>query len=90
MTSEVLPAIRKQGGYMVARTDESDEVIMARALPIMQDTIERRTSEKMKAAVAMIQTADLYGALLTLGYKGNERVLTRSQVRTIVQHLGEL
>lgn len=35
VTSEVLPAIRKQGGYMVARTDESDEVIMARALQIM-------------------------------------------------------
>ena len=36
VTSEVLPAIRKQGGYMVARTDESDDVIMARALQIMQ------------------------------------------------------
>ena len=29
VTSEVLPAMRKQGGYMVARADESDEVIMA-------------------------------------------------------------
>jgi prophage antirepressor-like protein len=36
VTAEVLPAIRKQGGYMVARADESDEVIMARALQIMQ------------------------------------------------------
>ena len=28
VTAEVLPAIRKQGGYMVARPDESDEVIL--------------------------------------------------------------
>ena len=45
VTSEVLPAIRKQGGYMVARTDESDEVILARALQIMQATLERRDRE---------------------------------------------
>ena len=45
VTSEVLPAIRRQGGYMVARADESDEVIMARALQIMQATLERRDRE---------------------------------------------
>jgi prophage antirepressor-like protein len=45
VTSEVLPAIRRQGGYMVARMDESDEVIMARALQIMQATLERRDRE---------------------------------------------
>ena len=38
-------AIRKQGGYMIARSDESDEVILARALQIMQATIERRDAE---------------------------------------------
>ena len=42
VTCEVLPAIRKQGGYMVVRPDESDEVIMARALQIMQATLQRR------------------------------------------------
>ena len=42
VTSEVLPSIRKQGGYMVVRPDESDEVIMARALQIMQATLQRR------------------------------------------------
>ena len=45
VTSEVLPSIRKQGGYMVARPDESDEVIMARALQIMHSTIQRRDEE---------------------------------------------
>ena len=42
VTSEVLPSIRKQDGYMVARPEESDEVILARALQIMQATLERR------------------------------------------------
>ena len=32
VTSEVLPSIRKQGGYIVARADEPDEVILARAI----------------------------------------------------------
>ena len=45
VTSELLPAIRRQGGYMVARADESDEEIMARALLIMQATLERRDKE---------------------------------------------
>ena len=45
VTSEVLPSIRKQGGYMVAHADESDEVIMARAMLIMQATLERRDKE---------------------------------------------
>ena len=42
VTSEVLPSIRKQGGYMMARPDESDEVILARALQIMQATLQKR------------------------------------------------
>ena len=45
VTSEVLPSIRKQGGYMVARPDESDEVILARALQIMQATLQRRDEQ---------------------------------------------
>ena len=42
VTSEILPSIRKQGGYMVTHPDESDEVIMARALQIMYATLQRR------------------------------------------------
>ena len=45
VTSEVLPAIRKQGGYMMVREDESNEVILARALQIMQTAVERRDAE---------------------------------------------
>ena len=42
VTSEVLPSIRKQGGYMVARPDETNEEILARALQIMKAAIESR------------------------------------------------
>ena len=45
VTSEVLPSIRKHGGYMVARPDESDEEIMARALQIAHATLQRRGLE---------------------------------------------
>ena len=45
VTSEVLPSIRKQGGYMIARPDESDEIILARALQIMQATLARRDEQ---------------------------------------------
>ena len=45
VTSEVLPSIRKQGGYMMASPDESDEVILARALQIMQATLQRRDEQ---------------------------------------------
>ena len=48
VTSEVLPSIRKQGGYMIARPDESDEVILARALQIMQATLQRRDEQIAK------------------------------------------
>ena len=48
VTSEVLPSIRKQGGYMIARPEESDEVILARALQIMQATLLRRDEQIAK------------------------------------------
>ena len=45
VTSEVLPSIRKHGGYMVTKADESDEEIMARALQIAHATLQRRGLE---------------------------------------------
>lgn len=41
VTHEVLPTIRRDGGYMVAK-DETPEETMARALLIAQSTIERK------------------------------------------------
>lgn len=45
VTHEVLPAIRRTGGYMVASQDETPEQIMARAVLVAQDTIERQKRE---------------------------------------------
>ena len=43
VTHEVLPAIRRDGGYMVAR-DETPEQTMARAVLLAQQTIDRQKS----------------------------------------------
>lgn len=43
VTHEVLPALRRDGGYMVAR-DETPEQTMARAVLLAQQTIERQKS----------------------------------------------
>ena len=45
VTHEVLPAIRRDGGYMVAKPDETPEETMARAVLIAQATIERQTQQ---------------------------------------------
>ncbi|KTR27931.1 antirepressor [Exiguobacterium indicum] len=81
VTSEVLPSIRKDGGYMIARPDESPEEIMARGLLIAQSTIERLQHEKEAAttqleaqrpqvlfaeAVSTSQTSILVGQLAKL------------------------
>ena len=42
---EVLPSIRKRGGYMAAREDETPEQIMARALMLAKDTMDRQKRE---------------------------------------------
>ena len=46
---EVLPSIRKSGGYMVATDDETPEQIMARALLVAQQTIERSKQQLQMA-----------------------------------------
>lgn len=45
VTHEVLPSIRKTGGYLIARKDESPEEIMARALLVAKDTIDRLNNQ---------------------------------------------
>lgn len=40
VTSEVLPTIRKSGGYIVSNENDTPEMIMARALKIAQQTID--------------------------------------------------
>lgn len=50
VTSEVLPAIRKHGGYMAGQENMSDDELLAKALMVAQSKIEenKRQIEEMK------------------------------------------
>lgn len=57
VTGEVLPSIRKTGGYLIARKDESPEEIMARALLVAKETIDRQ-KRKIEQDRPKVQFAD--------------------------------
>ena len=42
VTSEVLPFIRKHGGYMAEKADETPEELMSRALQVANETLKRK------------------------------------------------
>ena len=71
VTSEVLPSIRKNGGYIVGQETMSDDELMARALQVAQNKIQERDRQietmKPKAifadAVAASHTSILVGEL---------------------------
>ena len=48
VTHEVLPALRRDGGYMVARDDETPEELMARALKAADATLARVRDENAR------------------------------------------
>ena len=74
VTSEVLPSIRKNGGYIVRQETMSDDELMARALQVAQNKILERDKQietmKPKAifadAVAASHTSILIGDLAKL------------------------
>ena len=45
ITHDVLPSIRRTGGYIAAKVDDTPEEIMARALLIANDTIQRQKKQ---------------------------------------------
>lgn len=71
VTGEVLPSIRKNGGYIVGQETMSDDELMARALQVAQNKIQERDRQietmKPKAifadAVAASHTSILVGEL---------------------------
>lgn len=71
VTSEVLPSIRKNGGYIAGQETMSDDELMARALQVAQNKIQERDKQietmKPKAifadAVAASHTSILVGEL---------------------------
>ena len=52
---EILPAIRKTGGYMIAKEDETPEEIMARALLVAKDTMKRK-EERIRQLEKKVET----------------------------------
>lgn len=79
VTSEVLPAIRKTGGYLATKQDDTPEEIMARALTIAQATLAKREerlkqleaqAEQQKATIE-IQTEEIKKAAPKVNYYDN-------------------
>lgn len=49
VTNEVLPSIRKHGGYIASKQDDTPEEIMARALLVAQETLKRKEQRLIEA-----------------------------------------
>lgn len=65
---EVLPAIHRSGGYMISQPEETPEQVIARALKIAQETVERQkaqiTEMKPKALFADAVAASKHSILI--------------------------
>ena len=57
VTHEVLPSIRRTGGYIAASESDSDEDIMAKAVLVAQKTIERK-NQQLQAKDAQIKVLE--------------------------------
>ncbi|MFH4385573.1 phage antirepressor protein, partial [Acinetobacter baumannii] len=49
VTSDVLPSIRKNGGYISGQENDDPEIIMAKALQVANNVILRKTQELQQA-----------------------------------------
>lgn len=91
VTSEVLPAIRKTGGYMVAKEDESAEELMARALQVANDTLKRKeerlrnleAKSEHQSEVIELQSKELKEQAPKVAY--HDGVLTSTSTYTTTQ-----
>lgn len=94
VTHEVLPSIRRDGGYIAAKPDESDDVIMARALLVAQKTIERKDrliSGLTEDNARMLPKSVAYDAFIdtdgTMTVTEAARYLTQMGTKTSVRQL---
>ena len=51
VTSDVLPSIRKNGGYIAGQENDDPELIMAKALQVANNVILRKTQELQQAKI---------------------------------------
>lgn len=73
LTSEVIPAIRKTGGYMIATPEETPEQLALRAMNVLHETVERQKlqlAEALPKAEGYDRIANAEGAIsITEGAK---------------------
>ena len=79
VTSEVLPSIRKTGGYIATKHDDTPEEIMARALVVAQSTLERQQKrlQEQTMTIERAGTADTGAAQRTASRRAESVLLRR-------------
>nr|UVY59139.1 MAG: antirepressor protein KilAC domain [Bacteriophage sp.] len=82
VTHEVLPAIRKTGGYIPATETESDEDILSKAVLIAQKTIERK-NQQLRAKDAQIKELEPKAQALDAFTDVEDRLLVRDAAKIL-------
>lgn len=86
VTHEVLPSIRKDGGYMVVKEGETDADIMARALLIAKSTIERK--DKLLQEKEQILIEQQTKVILANAITANKDSIRISELAKIITQAG--
>lgn len=82
VTHEVLPTIRKTGGYIPTSESDSDEAIMAKALLIAQKTIERN-AQQLRAKDRQIKALEPKAKALDAFTDVEDRLLVRDAAKVL-------
>lgn len=82
VTHEVLPSIRKTGGYIPTSESDSDEAIMAKALLIAQKTIERN-AQQLRAKDRQIMELEPKAQALDAFTNIEDRLLVRDATKVL-------
>lgn len=82
VTHEVLPQIRKTGGYIPTGDTDSDEDIMARAVLVAQKTIERK-NQQLQAKDAQIRELEPKAQALDDFTNVEDRLLVRDAAKVL-------
>ena len=87
VTSEVLTSIRRTGGYIVAMADEPDEVIMARALQVAHNTLQKREEQLalMRPKAEYAEEVLLSETCLTTRQIAKELGMTAQELNRLLQ-----
>ena len=86
VTGEVLPTIRKQGGYIAVKQGESEEDIMARALEIVKTTLQHRDKEIARLLPKALYTDEVLDSItcITTTQLAKELGMTAQQLNRLL------